>query len=235
MLQNFESVREYQPPYPTNDYNTQPSTRLAAAEYVSEPRSHKVIKGIGIVALYGALSAVSALSSDVAQGIQDGKERVAHDRPSVHTVYSYPDTSDVFSRHATVVLTGLGTKDASETAASLEAHRDVGSVYAIEYSNQNLDTRDIALGIVEQAHSDGVTHVSLDGYSMGGPIALDIATQFNKQHDAPEVVSVVLNSSPIGENALTVRSAQGVDIMENVLSLHRDLVYYDKGLSLIHI
>lgn len=214
--------------FPTTKYNTAISKQARPLERDREPRSEKVLKVAGSIALFGALHGVSLLATDIQQGIQEGKALVAEDQPVIHEIYNYPADGE-FSHHATVVLTGLGTKDASETAASLDAHREMGSVYAVEYSNKDLNTQHIAEKITHQAQQDGVTHLSFDGYSMGGPIAVDVASQLQSSNEALQVVSVVFNSSPIGDDSLTARSARSVEVMERVLSLHRDLVYYEKG------
>lgn len=216
-------------PYPATSQNNTLNREVAAADRDAETRSTKFAKYAGAAALYATMYAVSVVASDISQGILDGKERVAHDHSQVHTVYEYASRDPVFSAHATVVLTGLGTKDATGTAETLAVHREVGSVYAIEYGNKDLNTKDIAERIIERATEDDITQLSFDGYSMGGPIALDVATHIHEKAPDIDVVSLVLNSSPVGHDSLTERSAKSIQMMEQVLSLHRDLVYYENG------
>lgn len=228
-------IMERERPYPITPHNTTLSGEKTNAHPDYEPRSLRYAKSLGAAAFYSALYAISVVGADISQGIQEGKERVAHDHAKIHSVYAYEADRPSFDTHATVVLTGLGTKDATETARSLTAHRDVGSVYAIEYGNKDLNTKDIADRIIEELREDDITRVSFDGYSMGGPIALDIATHLHSQAGDLEVVSIILNSSPVGEDSLTEKSRQSIQALEQVLSLHGDLVYYDNGRTLIEL
>ena len=216
-------------PYPATPENTLRGGKFEGIDTEVEPRSTRAAKCVGVAALYVTLYGGSFLGSDISQGIKEGKERVAHDHAQVHTVHEYESDDSPFDVHATVVLTGLGTKDATGTAETLEAHRSVGSVYAVEYGNKDLNTKDIAERILEQAQEDDISYLSLDGYSMGGPIALDVAIHIQQSESDVDVVSVILNSSPIGEGGLTERSAQSIHVMERILALHKDLVYYENG------
>lgn len=221
--------------YLTTSSNTPLYDKSGGVHADHEPRSIRFAKGLGAVALYTAIYGTSVTVADISQGIQAGKERVAYDHAQLHTIYEYKAQHPSFDSHATIVLTGLGTKDASETARSLTAHSEIGSVYAVEYGNRDLDTQDIAERIIEQSNKDGITHVSFDGYSMGGPIALDIATHIHSSKNDLEVVSIILNSSPVGEGSLTEQSRQSIEALERVLSLHKDLVYYKNGRIFIEL
>lgn len=231
----FGSTMEREKPYPTPATPTSYCGERTDAHPDYEPRSVRFSRALGAATLYATLYGASIASSDIALGIQEGKDRVAHDHAELHSIYAYAEDHPSFSSHATIVLTGLGTKDASDTAKTLAAHRDVGSVYAIEYGNKDLNTKDIAERIAQRLEEDTITHVSFDGYSMGGPIALDIASQLHRNHEELEVVSIILNSSPVGEGGLTERSKQSIQALERVLSLHGDLVYYEHGRTLIEL
>ena len=223
------------PAFPQTPENTTLDETLGRYHREKSSRTLNIAKGLGVVAVCVALKGGLFVATDVAQGIQEGKERVKTDHAEVHEIYTYDGDDPLFEHHGTFVMTGLGTKDASSTAETLVAHRDVGDVYAIEYSNKNLNTADIATRIIDQAEAADLQEVSLDGYSMGGPIALDIASHMKEKAPDVKVVSVTLNSSPIGENGLTKRSEDGVRMMEQILSLHDDLVYYERGRVLVEL
>ncbi|KKW05171.1 MAG: hypothetical protein UY35_C0001G0062 [Candidatus Saccharibacteria bacterium GW2011_GWC2_48_9] len=194
-----------------------------------EPRFNKALRSIGMSAIAATAIGIGHVYEDVHSGIEAGKAAVRDDRASIHEVYGSDNESALYSHHATFVLTGLGTKNPTETAETLRSHQDVGSVYALEYSNKDLDTADMAQQIVDQAEQDDLRYISLDGYSAGGPIALDIATHIYQHEPELHIVSIVLNSSPIGEGSLTQRSSEGIDIMNALLSVHEDFVYYERG------
>jgi|GEM_PF-4367327 len=194
-----------------------------------EPKFNRVLRSIGISAIAATAIGIGQVYEDVHLGIETGKAAVRDDHATIHEIYDSDNESAFYAHHATFVLTGLGTKNPSETADSLRAHQDVGSVYALEYSNKDLDTADMAQQIVDQAEQDDLRYISLDGYSAGGPIALDIATHIHQREPELHIVSIVLNSSPIGAGSLTQRSSEGIDIMNTLLSVHEDFVYYERG------
>lgn len=217
------------PHFPAGAERNQLDGEVARSQAETAPRFAKIAKYTGAAALAATLHAGALFATDVSEGIKEGKARVGDERAIVHEIYEFTDDESLFAHHGTFVMTGLGTKNASETAETLVAHRAVGDVYAIEYSNKELNTADIAARIIEQAEAAELKEVSLDGYSMGGPIAIDVATHIQEKTPELKVVGIVLNSSPVGENGLTKRSEDGVRMMERVLSLHEDLVYYEKG------
>lgn len=166
----------------------------------------------------------------MAKGIQEGKEAVRDSHAEVHDIYvDASEINPLYQGHATFVLTGLGTKDPSQTAEALTIHQEVGRVFGVEYSNKDLNTLDIAERIVEKAKKYSLTELSFDGYSAGGPISIDVAAHI--YHMAPElkIISITLNSSPLGKDSLTERSRGGVDVMEDIMNLNEDLAYYKHG------
>jgi predicted esterase len=221
--------------FPTTSENTPQRMRKNQETYTRESIGIKALKGLGLIALYGSLQIGSAVSQDIATGIQEGRERVAEDYAQLHTIYKRPEIDDVYDSHATIVLTGLGTKDASETAALLASYREIGSVYAIEYGNKDLNTDKMAHLIEKKIASDSIQSISFDGYSMGGPIALDIATKLHENDPSLHIASLALHSSPIGETGLTSASKKSIYALERILALHDDFVYYAKGRKLIEL
>lgn len=210
------------PPYPaTTDTRPDPEYRAASRR--------RAARTVGAAALVVAAKLSAMGFSDVAQGIEDGKNAVRDAQTAVHEVYDYSGENPIYRQHGTFVLTGLGTRDSSETATSLDAHRELGSVYGFEYSNKEFNTIDMAQRIIQQASRDGLHFISLDGYSLGGAAALDIAAYIHQKEPDLRVVSVVLNSSPIGDGSLTERSQDGITIMNKILSIYPDFVYYARG------
>lgn len=159
--------------------------------------------------------------------INEGRQAVADSKPQTHLIYDTHrhDTAKV----ATYVATGLGTKNPSETADLLTAHRDIGSVIALEYSNKDINIGDLADAVVANARANGYEYLSFDGYSAGGSITLAVAAEIYEKHDDLHIVSVSLNSSPVGEYGLTVKSQEASRIMSDILRFWPSLAYSEKA------
>ncbi|NUP28269.1 MAG: alpha/beta hydrolase [Nocardia sp.] len=97
---------------------------------------------------------------------------------------------------AVVDLVGLGNLNASDTAASLPALREMGAVWAIRYDNRGIDTEVIADLIIRAAMMSGVRNIVLTGHSMGGVIALEVAQHIHTGSDR-RLVGVLLDCTPL--------------------------------------
>ncbi len=201
-------------------------------------RSDRLRQLVGTTALAAVIStsfAVDVASRHISADIEAGKEAVRGSHAEIHEVFRYEGENEAANLHGTFVLTGLGTKNPYGTAEMLHPHRENGDVYAVEYSNEDLDTVDIAKRVIEQAKTSDLKEVSFDGYSVGGPVALDIASYIHQNEPDLHVTSVILNSSPIGEGGLTRSSERGVEVMNEVLSLYPDFLYYEDGRVMVEI
>lgn len=182
--------------------------------------------GAATLAIYGA----TWLGTDITHGIREGKSTVEHSHSKIHTIaLAAPELSPIYQQHATYVLTGLGTKDPSGTAARLTAHQEMGSVFGIEYSNQDLNIREMAEQVISTTRHARLKTISLDGYSAGGLVGLAVAAYIRTHAPDIYVASVVLNSTPVGTGSLSEQSARGIDVMDRILSINEDLKYYTDG------
>lgn len=169
-----------------------------------------------------------AVGETIYQDIQAGKQELAYDKAEVHTISEYTGDDQLYMHHGTFVLTGFGTKDPSETAETLEAHREVGSVFAIEYSNNSLDIRDLGEKVIDSARAEDVTHLTIDGYSLGGLIGAHIAAYIHQHADDLFVTNIIMNSSPIEREDLTERSQTALRPIEWITDKFPDLLYSKK-------
>ncbi len=215
-------------PYPAKP--DEPMTHAVDREHRrTEPRFNKALKRAGAGALIAVGICAKLLVNDIEQGIHDGKEEVRDDHASIHEIYDYTEANPLYRNHATFVMTGLGTKDPSKTARALTAHQARGDVYGIEYGNSDLNTEEMARQVIETATTHDIRYLSLDGQSAGGPILLDIAAYIYKHEPSLHIISVTMNSSPLGKDSLSDRSIEGIDAMDALLSIDEDLVYYKQG------
>ena len=170
----------------------------------------------------------AAFAEMIYRDIQQGKAELAYDQAEVHTIYDYDGDDELYATHGTFVLTGFGTKDPSETAVALDAHQEVGSVFAIEYSNNSLDIRNLAQKVMKTAREHGVSNLTIDGYSLGGLIGTHIAAYIHEHAEDLYITNVVMNSSPIERDDLTARSQAALGPIEWITDLYPDLLYSKK-------
>lgn len=154
--------------------------------------------------------------------IQQGKEAVEGSTPAITHVYEPTDPE--YNEAATVVLTGLGTRSAAKSTEILKSHTETGHVFALEYSNNEVDidelTRTVVDGFQTQSEADGtpLKYVSFDGYSMGGIVLLAIAANIHENYPDLTVTSVSLNSTPVGENGLTRKSSEAIGTLGQAIN-----------------
>lgn len=236
MTRSYEGISSVRSSSHSSEYPVLPETTERLDGYVrrafrdSESGFSKFTKWTAS----GVIGAVAAgavwLAADVVQGEREGYEAVSSSHAQVHEIAISSDELELmYTHHGTFVLTGLGTKNPTETAAALEVHKEVGQVFAVEYSNRDLNTKDMARRIITTADAHNLTEISFDGYSAGGPIALDIAAHIRDMNPALQIVSIVFNSSPIGDASLTEKSKEGIDLMQTLLSIDSDFAYYLRG------
>ncbi|WP_280397280.1 alpha/beta hydrolase [Nocardia carnea] len=106
---------------------------------------------------------------------------------------------------AVVDLVGLGGLNASDTAASLPALREMGAVWAIRYDNRGIDTEVIADLVIRAAVMSGVRNIVLAGHSMGGVIALEVARHIHTGSDR-RLLAVLLDCTPLDLDAVRPES-----------------------------
>lgn len=157
--------------------------------------------------------------------IQHGKRELAFDQSEVHEVYEYEGDDEMLRTHGTFVLTGFGTKDPSETAVSLDAHKEIGSVFAIEYSNNSLDIHDLASHVIETAREHDITQLTFDGYSLGGLIGTHVAAYIHEHTEDLAILNIIMNSSPIEPDDLTSRTKSALEPIEKITEQYPDLLY----------
>ncbi|NKY54922.1 alpha/beta fold hydrolase [Nocardia flavorosea] len=131
------------------------------------------------------------------------RQRLARTEPALLPVAgpADPDLRDT----AVIDFVGLGGLNASDTAAALPALREMGSVWAIRYDNNGIDTEVIAELVIRAAVMSGVRNIVLAGHSMGGVIALEVARHIHTGSDR-RLLAVILDCTPLDLDAVRPES-----------------------------
>lgn len=146
-----------------------------------------------------------------AHDVAPERERLATTQPQIHHIFDAADPAD--SDTAVVDLVGLGNLDASRTARSLPALSGIGQVWAVQYDNAGIDTAVISRIVTTYALSLGIDEIVLIGHSMGGIIALEVATHIVDETDV-QLRAVILDCTPINLHAVRAQSRDaGEDLL----------------------
>ncbi len=150
---------------------------------------------MGALTIAGAVGA-TGFSQYWTHDVAPERERLARTQPMIHEIYQADDEAN--ADVAVIDLVGLGNLDASETATSLEAYAGLGRVLAVEYDNSGIDTKVIADMIEHKASVDGINEIILSGHSMGGVVAIEVASHLPKE----KVAAVILDCTPLTLDAV---------------------------------
>ncbi|WP_067829385.1 alpha/beta fold hydrolase [Nocardia inohanensis] len=139
----------------------------------------------------------------MARDVAPERARLARTTPAVLPIAA-PDGAQAKDT-AVFDLVGLGVLDASDTARALPALTELGSVWAVRYDNAGIDTKVIADLIVRVTEAAKISTVTLVGHSMGGVIALEIASHLHTG-STRRVAAVILDCTPVDLHAVRAES-----------------------------
>ncbi|MEO8691656.1 MAG: hypothetical protein ABI397_02615 [Candidatus Saccharimonas sp.] len=109
----------------------------------------------------------------------------------------YPSNSGTF------VFEGFAEKNATAIAEALFGSLQAdGHVYAIEYDNHGIDVNDIVESILVKIDKDQLKEMSFYGRSMGGDVALLVASELLKRRPALSIKSIILDCTPSSIDAV---------------------------------
>lgn len=185
-------------------------------------------------AAIGSVAITSAVVFQQTQrDIQLGKSEVADSHSSMHLIYETNDPK--LEGIATIVATGLGTRNPSETAQILSSHQQMGDVYALEYSNKDINVEELTETVTQAVERNDIDTLVFDGYSAGGPIELAIAANIHKDNPDINVGAVILNSSPVGRRSITPDSQRVGDMLSSIINIYPDIVYSEKWRAFVEL
>lgn len=217
-------------------FPSDPDTDMATVEHNEQlqRRAHyERLKKVTTGALGTLAVGASIVFSYTERDIRLGKSEVADSHSSLHLVYENDDPK--LDGVATIVATGLGTRNPFETATVLSAHQQMGDVYALEYSNKDINVAELTNTVVEGIKDENIDTLVFDGYSAGGPIELAIAANIHKDNPDISVGAVILNSSPIGEHSITSESQRAGDMLSSIINIYPDIVYSEAWRALAEL
>ena len=158
-------------------------------------RIPKLMAGIAI--------ATSTLSLAYWNDVKENQEMEASAEISINVIEEAPLDPDN-SHKATIVIDGFNAYDADYLSGKLgESIRQVadGQVWSLGYNNAILKRSEIYEKIVSMAQERGITHVTIVGYSMGGIIGAEAASDLVTESPL-EVESLIFISTPDGYDGL---------------------------------
>lgn len=179
------------------DEQTMFEKRLAEqAEKKSERRSRLPFK-LGALAL-----AVTTLTSSYWGNVNDNRAEQANAEVSLSLIHQPLD--DANSDKATIFIDGFNTYDADHIADKLgpgiQKITD-GEVWSLSYNNALLNREKIYKTIMEMVKKRHIQSISFAGYSMGGIIATEAATDVVTKSDI-DTTAVMMLHTPDGKAGL---------------------------------
>ena len=164
-----------------------------------------------LYSLYVASLPLQVLQADITATKLD----ISDSTPVIHTIAEARD--EINDDTATVFIDGFASKDGSWTTSKmvepLQALND-SDIWALEYSLDGISAKEIAEQIANKASTDGVSSVSLYGYSIGGMVTLEVAHELMSTHKLA-VPTIFLDHAPADKNSIrqTMRD-QGTPALE---------------------
>ncbi len=142
------------------------------------------------------------------------RERLSHTQPEI--IDAHPAMHEDDRTRAVIDMVGLGNLSAKETATTLSSLSEIGAVMAVRYDNQGIDATVIAQRLEEKLKLDAMNSVVLMGHSMGGDVALQVATYLYEQ-TAVEVEAVVLDCTPLTLDTVRQEEREKGELMQSWL------------------
>jgi len=179
-------------------------------------RSRMPIK-VGAVAL-----AFATVGSVYWADVEENRNERAEAKVSINVVGEAID--DANSDKATLFIDGFNTYDADYLTKSIgDAARQVadGEQWSLSYNNAILNREQIYETIIETAEERGIESISIAGYSMGGIIAVEAASDV-VANSSIEVNTFTMMHTPDGTEGLQTKP-------KNELSFLQDLVKWFPG------
>jgi pimeloyl-ACP methyl ester carboxylesterase len=143
-----------------------------------------------------AVTLATLYAMDVSHGI--GASAQSHSE----VIHILDNPAAAHADEATVVSAGWGSLDSARTAASLPAYSQEGSIWALRYDNNGVDTTSLAQKLIADAKANNINKLSFSGHSMGGLIDLDIARKIYESNTNLTIPYIVLDCTPSSIDAV---------------------------------
>ena len=197
----FERVRNPPEKFPTNPHDE--TDEFNAYEKLDKKVEKQLNRRNSLPVKLGATAlSFLTLSSVYWSDVQENRAEQAVAEVSINLVGQPLEESN--SNKATILIDGFNTYDADYLAKTIgPAIQQVadGQLWSMSYNNALLSREQIYKKIVDMVNEHGVDSISFAGYSMGGIIATEAASDMIVDTNT-EVNSLMLMSTPDGYDGL---------------------------------
>lgn len=185
------------------------------------PRVRRVL---GATALGTALVS-GILTSHYTADVLNTKERLKEAKPVIEIISRPNNPADA---HRLIMgIGGFGTTDARSAMEALP-YETIGIEASLAYDQRGIDTTAIKDSLKEFAHAHDIDEIVLSGHSMGGDIALEVASLLYEDDTAPSVSDIILDCTPPNLSAVQAEKIDAGDKMNELtkpLPGHRSSTY----------
>ncbi len=121
------------------------------------------------------------------------RERLSQTQPEIVDIYEANDPAE--NDVGVIVNPGLGVRSAEQTATSLPSLAQLGEVMAVVNDNRGIDSTVLAREIEETFYEKKLESLIIDGHSMGGDVALQVARYLYEETDVA-IDAIILDCTP---------------------------------------
>lgn len=180
----------------------------------TEPKQMRLRHKLAKAALYGMVipAAITGVYSADVAAVQ-GQLKDTH---PVIRIIDQPNSPDDAHRMVTGI-NGLGTTSARNVMNALP-YETFGLETALEYDKKGIDTTIIKNKVKEFALTHDIDQIVLSGHSMGGDVALEVASLLHIDPEAPEVSDIILDCTPPNLSAVQDDERRAGDAMLTAIS-----------------
>lgn len=194
--------------YMTNSYDA----RLRQQRYRETAFGARLSRAQRILArtaFYTTVSTSAAIGL-YAQDVAAGYEILKDTHPVVRSI---DESVDRTNNHRMILgINGLGTTSAANVMESLP-YETMGIEAALDYDKKGIDTTIIKDEVKKFAQQHNVESIVFSGHSMGGDVALEVASLLHVDPDAPEVTDIILDCTPPNLSAVQDHRREAGDTM----------------------
>lgn len=152
----------------------------------------------------------SVMVGQYAKDVATVQDHLRNTHPAVHVVNQPNNPND--ARRMIMSINGLGTTSGLGIMEALP-YEALGLETTLEYDKKGIDTGVIKDEIKKFAVAHGIESIVFSGHSMGGDVALEVASLLHGDLAAPEVSDIILDCTPPNLTAVHADRREAGDAM----------------------